>query len=171
MQHIKPHGINDKPFGSGSMCMLSIGIFLSLHFSVDGKLFWKTIKPQSGRKFFSRLSIVARTRHQLHAHQITFSTLSFQQCFENIQTKAKITWFLGHVFQGSIPSSYSSYELFHSSTKHTLSLSPLHGAQGGSAQSKSFRKYQREGQGRTYTLFPSLHLFPCLSLPRCIALS
>lgn len=87
--------------------------------------------------------------------------------------KQKITWFLGYIFHNSIDFSYSSYELFYSSTKHTLSfsLSPLCGAQGGSAQSKSFRKYQREGQGRTYTLFPSLHLFPCLSLPRCIALS
>lgn len=101
-------------------------------------------------------------------HSCTFSSQFFQQCFENIQTKAKQSpGFWATFFHGSIPSSYSSYELFHSSTKHTLSfsLSPLRGAQGGSAQSKSFRKYQREGQGRTYTLFPSLHLFPCLSLP------
>lgn len=33
--HIKPHGIHDKPFGSGSMCSLNIGIFLSLHLSMD----------------------------------------------------------------------------------------------------------------------------------------
>lgn len=41
LQHVKPHGINDKAFGSGSMRMLSIGIFLSLHFSVEGKFLGK----------------------------------------------------------------------------------------------------------------------------------
>lgn len=78
----------------------------------------------------------------------------------------KVTWFLRHIFfHCSIPSSYSSYELFHSSTEHTLSfsLSPLCGAQGGSAQSKVLQEIPERRPGEN--LHP-LSLSPFISLPQ-----
>lgn len=150
--------------------------FIIYHGKIQNQLFVTTASALAIVRCYPYMPFLlacSTSYHMAYLLHVLFLHCFFSSASKNIQTKANITWFLGHIFHGSIPSSYSSYELFHSSTKHTLSfsLSPLHGAQGGSAQSKSFRKYQREGQGRTYTLFPSLHLFPCLSLPRCIALS
>lgn len=123
-------------------------------------------------KLFLNVSILAWTRHWFHGQQITlkiflsctFSTLSFQQCFKTIQTKAKITWFLGHIFHGFIPFGYGSYELllFHKTHSLLFPLSPP----WGPGWFRSVKVLQEIPERRPGENLHPLSLSPFISLPQ-----